>query len=152
MLMLADLLTTEASRPGASDSLRWIADVSPRARRATFADDDLARINGYVGGASDLHGLLPAVLPLSGPVWYETTIAAQHGTELTMAYVADPARGGIDVGVAVYAPAYGRIIGPLGPVRVTSTEMVRPPEMTDEGWREIRSATGIILRALLLGL
>lgn len=43
-------------------------------------------------------------------------------------------------------------LGPLGPVRITPTEIRRPPHYSDESWREVRSATGVLLRALLLRL
>lgn len=46
----------------------------------------------------------------------------------------------------------GTILGPLGPAVVTAVEMLRPPACTDEAWRELRAATGIVLRALLLDL
>jgi hypothetical protein len=149
--MLRDLLIAEASRPGASASLVWLAEIARGVTPRVLTAAHHQRIDAYAGGADDLHTLLPAVLPLAAPVWYETTVTAQHGTEMTFAYVAAPAADGLDVGWACYTPVHQRILGPLGPVRVTATEMTRPPGLSDESWRTLRSATGTVLRALLIG-
>lgn len=84
-------------------------------------------------------------------MWYEASVTAQHGTEMVMGYGASPAPDGIDIDWACYAPAHRRILGPIGPVRVTATGMIRS-DLNDESWREIRSAAGLVLRALLLGI
>lgn len=118
--------------------------------RRILTAEDLARIDSYRGGAVDLHDLLPSVLPLTAPRYYETTVTAQHGTMITMGYYAAPHLDGLAIAFA--ASALGGVMGPIGPVIVTPTEIRRPIAMSDEQWREIRSATGIALRALLLGL
>jgi len=148
---LATLVAGEALQPNASPALRWLADALAEAEMRTLTSADLARIDAYVGGAKELHQLLPAVLPLPRAVWYATSITAQHGTAIDMGYVAVPADGGIDVGYVALSRAHRSLIGPIGPVRVTATSMTRPVAMDDGAWREVRSATGIIIRALLIG-
>jgi hypothetical protein len=96
--------------------------------------------------------MLAAVRPLARPVWFEAALAGKHGTAMIMGYGAVPAADGIAIGWACYAPAHGRIIGPLGPATVNPAGMERPPGTSDESWRELHSAAGIVLRALLLGM
>lgn len=154
MQRLDEVLMGQASRGGAPPALDWMTRVlslTPIADRRTLAADDLTRIDHYQGTATELHELLAAVLPLAHAHWYEAPVTAQHGTAMVMGYLAVPADDGVDVGWCCYAPAHG-IIGPIGPVRVTATGMERPADLSAESWREIRSATGIILRALLLEL
>jgi hypothetical protein len=148
---LADIIIDlGAPGKGAPPGLRWLADWIPDAERLTLIRDDLARIDAYSGPAEELHSLLAAVLPLAKPIWCETTVTAQGGTEMIMGYGAVPAADGVDVGWACYAPAHSRMIGPLGPARVTATEMRRPSDISDESWHELRSAAGLVLRAILL--
>lgn len=152
-MRLADVLTAEAqAQPAPSAPLQWIAAQLHAATHRRLSREDLTRIDHYQGGATDLHELLAAVLPLERARWYEAPVTAQHGTEMVMGYLAAPASDGIDVAWCCHVAEQQRIIGPLGPVHVTSTGMQRPPDMTDASWREIRSATGLILRALLLEL
>ncbi|MCC6775661.1 MAG: hypothetical protein IT537_03335 [Hyphomicrobiales bacterium] len=153
MTTLADILIEEgAPGRGAPAALCWMADWLPDAEQRVLGNADMERLAAYAGEATELHALLPSVLPLARPVWYESTLTAQHGTEMIMGYGAVPAPDGIDVGFACYAPAYQRIIGPLGPARVTRTNIYRASGLSEESWRELRAATGIIIRALLLGL
>lgn len=152
-MTLADIIIDMgAPGRGAPPPLRWLADWLPDAERVTLGSDELARIEAYRGSAVELHEMLAAVLPLARPVWYETTVTAAGGTVMIMGYGGTPMLGAgqaIDIGHAVYAPAYGRMIGPLGPARVTTTAMGRPEGITDESWRELRTAGGIVLRAIL---
>lgn len=160
-LPLADILVAmgEPGR-GASASVRWLADWLPDAEHRQLDRDDIARIDAYVGSDRALHDLLPAVLPLMRPVWFET--AAQHDSEMIMGYGAiqaccAPSMGwrvadGIDIGWACYAPAGGGIIGLLGPAAVTATGMDRPADIADESWQMLRGAAGVVVRALLLRL
>ena len=119
--------------------------------RRVLTPEDLARIDAYHGGATDLHDLLPAVLPLATPRWYETTLTAQHGTVMTLGYLAEPDEAGIRVSLTVAREGTADRLS-YGPVVVTPTEMHRPDGVAPHEWREIRAAAGIIIRALLLGL
>lgn len=69
-------------------------------------------------GGLRAHGLLPAILPIAAPVWYEATVTAERGTRMSLGYGAT--QSGPDVG-------------------------------DDDIGRELRSAAGIVVRALLLG-
>lgn len=150
---LAEILVAAgAPGRGAPAPLRWLADWLPDAEHRILDNADLQRIDAYAGAAADLHALLPTVLPLARPLWYETAITAQHGTAMMMGYGAVPAGNEMDVGFACYAPARQRIIGPLGPARATATGLQRPAGIGEESWRELRTAAGIIIRALLLQL
>lgn len=150
MTAFADILIEQgAPGKGAPPPLRWLADWLPDAERVALSAGDLDRINAYRGAAAQLHELLPAVLPLVRPVWYEADVTAQHGTRITIGYGGVPAPGGIDIGWASYSPEHGRILGPLGPARVTATGMNRPSGLTDFSWRELQVAGGIVLRAIL---
>lgn len=117
-----------------------------------LTSDDLARIDAYAGGGEELHELLAAISPLREPVTYVAHVRAQRGTHTELRYSAAPAPDGIDVTFEGRAPDLGDAarIGPLGPARVTCSGMDRPPDITDEQWRELRAAVGIVLRALLL--
>lgn len=149
-MTLADIIITEgAPGRGASPPTRWLSDWLPDAERATLGPAELARIDAYRGGGIELHEMLAAVLPLARPVWYEAAITASGGTEMIMGYGAVPMAHGIDIGWACYAPAAGRMIGPLGPACVNTTGMSRPADISDESWRELRSAAGVVLRAIL---
>lgn len=145
-------LTAAAQTANAPASVRWMADEIDRADSRLLTPEGLARIDAYAGQASDLHELLPSVLPLKRAVWYETSITAQGGTEILMGYLATPTSEGIEIGFVSLAPALEKLIGPLGPVVVTPTEMRQPPKMGEVEFRELRSAAGIIIRALLLSL
>lgn len=145
--MLATLLLREADRPDAPDSLRAIATWLPRAVRRALSADDLARIDAYAGDGEALHDMLPAVLPLSAPVWLEASITAQRGTRMVLGYGATPAGPGeIDVWFAATDLSASRIVGPLGPMRLDSQACADGP-----GNNELRAAAGIVIRALLLG-
>ncbi len=154
---LADVLI-DLGAPGrkAPAPLQWLAMWLPDADRRHLSKDDLARIDAYAGEATDLHQLLPAILPLKRPVWFETSVTAQHGTAMILGYGAVPAPTGISIGWTCLGPgksgSESRIIGPLGPVEVTPTEMHRPPGLSDFSWDTLRSAAGTIVRALLLNL
>jgi hypothetical protein len=150
-MTLADIIIdTGAPGRGAPAPLRWLADWLPDADRATLDAGDLARIDSYAGSADDLHALLAAVMPLARPVWFEAALTAQHGTQTILGYGGVPMDDRLDIGWACYAPAYGRMIGPLGPARVSASGMERPVGINDESWRELRSAAGVVLRAILL--
>lgn len=127
-----------------------MADEIEQADSRILSVEDLARIDAYVGDGRDLHELLPAVLPLRRSRWYETRVVAQHGTPMLMGYLAVATSDGIEIGFAAATEEPSRVIGPMGPVFVTAAEMQRPASMNDEAWREIRSAAGIVIRALLL--
>lgn len=146
-MTLAERITALAAT---TDAVQWMASVLPSARTRLLSTQDLARIDGYIGPAADLHEMLRAILPLHATVWYETTVTAQHGTVITMGYLAAPADDGLDLGWCAMGPA--RIIGPIGPVRATDRTMIRPDDLTEEAWRESRVAASILIRALLLGL
>lgn len=96
---------------------------------------------------SALHTWLPSVLPLRQAIWYETRVVAR-GRDIQMGYLAVGTPVGLEVGYAARVPAQQRIIGPMGPAIVTRTGMERPSAMRDAEWRELRSAMGIVLRAL----
>lgn len=118
----------------------------------TLTADDLARIDSYVGGASELHELLAAIEPLRETVTFVARIRARGGTHTELRYSAAPAPDGIDVTFEGRAPDLGDSarIGPLGPARVTARGMDRPAGISDEAWRELRAAAGIVIRALLM--
>lgn len=126
-------------------------DLSPDTTRRVLTSEDLARIEGYVGPAGDLHALLPAVLPLLRPCWYEVTVTAQRGTVITLGYLAEPHADGIAISLAASAAGYDWIKR-LDPVVVTASGMHQPVGMPQEDWREIRAAAGIVLRAILMRL
>jgi hypothetical protein len=74
------------------------------------------------------------------------------GEEITMGFGAVPMDDGIDIGWVGYVPSLGAIIGPFGPVLVTTTGMDRPPGLDDdEDWLQLRSAAAFIIRVLLIG-
>lgn len=136
--------------PGA-ETLRWMAATIETARCRTLTAADHARIDGYVGGAGALHELLGALLPLDVARWYESPVTAHGGTPMTIGHLAVPVDAeAIDVGWCCAGPAL--IVGPIGPIRVTTQEMVRPQGLTDLAWDEARRATSVLLRALLLGI
>lgn len=148
---LADALLAAAWRLlPPSLALTWMATYLPDAERRLLSPDDLARMDAYRGGAGDLHDLLPAVTPFDRARWWETALVAQHGTPMTLGYLAVPAPQGIAVGWAACGP--GTLLGPVGPSIVTATQMSRPNDCPDAHWRELRAAVGIVLRALLLDL
>lgn len=130
-----------------ADRLTLTADTTRRVLTA----EDLARIDAYHGGSRDLHELLPAVLPLAHPHWYETTVTARLGTVMTLGYLAEPDEAGIRVSLAV-ARAGDSMLLRYGPVLVTPTGMHWPGDADAHKWRELRAAAGIIIRALLFGL
>lgn len=116
--------------------------------RQILTAEDLARIDRYAGTATDLHELLPAVLPLRRARYFEAAVVARHGTPMTLSYLAEPHPDGIAVSFA--AASGDRAIAGLGPTIVTATDMTRPEGCSDAAWRELRSAAGITLRALYL--
>lgn len=124
------------------------------ARRVSLTAADLARIDSY--GSADgatLQAQLPLVLPLEAPVWYETEVTASGGSQMLMGYGATPAGPGeIAVWFAAHARGADRIVGPLGPLRLDGRTIDTAADVTDPGIRELRSAAGIVIRALLLGL
>lgn len=123
-------------------------DLPPDTVRRVLTAEDLARIDSYAGGARELHELLPAVLPLPVAHWYESTVTAQHGTVMTLGYLAEPHAEGILVSFA--CESGHRLIGPVGPALVRATGMDRPAGVSDDMWRELRVTAGLIIRALLL--
>lgn len=127
-----------------------MVDALATAEHRALTAADHRRCESYVGTAKDLHDLVAAIPPLSRPRWWAAALVAQHGTPMTLGYLALPHPNGLGVGFACLAP--DRIIGPLGPAVVTTTHMQRPDACTDESWRELRAAAGIVLRALLLDL
>lgn len=149
MITLAHVLLGDTSH--ATAAIRaWL----PGARRVELSADDLARIDSY--GSRDgatLHAELPLVLPLAAPVWYETEVVAQHGTRMRLGYGATPAGPGeIGVWFAARADGAAHLVGPLGPMRLDSTAIDNTLDLAGPGARELRSAAGIVIRALLLGL
>ena len=137
--MLADLLLSTPS------CVRY-AQCLPQATRRTLNAADLARIDAYTGDGQALHEMLPAVLPLAAPVWYEAQITAQRGTRMVLGYGATPAAPGeIDVWFA--AGTAGRVALALGPMRMDSQSVAGG----EEDDRELRAACGIVVRALLMG-
>ena len=149
--MLADMLARAGHHPQAPPHVRALAAWLPRAVRRTLTADDLRRIDAYAGGAEDLHALLPAVLPLAAPVWYETQVTAQHGTRMAMGYGATPAGPGeLDVWCAAGAVGSGRVLVPHGPLRLDRVGIDPRADIDAAGVRELRAAAGIVLRALML--
>lgn len=147
-MLLADVVVSvPAQHPGHA----WMHEHLPGALRYRLSSEDLARIDAFRGEPLDLHELLPALLPRDCASWYETRLVAQRGTEMFLGYFAVPRTDAIDIGFVSYAPAHGRMIGPLGPARVTASEMVPPEGCSSEAWRELRAAAGIVLRAMMLG-
>lgn len=146
---LADMLLSDAS-PQTAAIRAWL----PRATRHTLTAADLARIDSY--GSQDgatLHAQLPLVLPLDRPVWYEAEVVAQHGTTMLLGHGATPAGPGeLAVWMAAHARGSGRILGPLGPLRLDAREIDPSVDIADASIRELRAAAGIVIRALLLGL
>jgi hypothetical protein len=152
-MRLSDILIDMgAPGNGASASLRWLADWLPDAECRQLSKEDIARIDAYAGGAGELHELLTTVLPLARPMWFES-MAITHGIETIAGYGAVPMGDDrIEIGWTCYAPAHDRIVGPFGPAAVTTRGMERPADIADESWQELRSAAGVIIRALLLKL
>lgn len=127
-----------------------LTDWLPRASRYVLGDADLQRMDAYIGDGHALHEMLPAVLPLPGPVWYEATVTAQGGTTMTLGYGATPAGPGqIDVWWACIGP--GRLVGPLGPLRMDSQSVALDLPEGEPG-RILRVAASIVVRALLMRL
>ena len=151
MSLATILIDQGAPGRGAPEALRWMADWLPDADRRTLTTGDLARIDAYAGAARDLHDLLPALLPLARPVWYEAEVTAAGGTRMIMGYGAVPAADKLDIGWACWSPASRRILGPLGPVRLTTAGLDQPAGMSDASMREMQTAAGIVVRALLMG-
>lgn len=130
-------------------ALTALRRILPLADRRRLSAEDLRRIDAYHGGAIDLHALLPAVLPLLRPRWWECEITAQHGTAMQLGYLATPAEDGIGVTFVGHAAAFDRLLGPIAAV-ITATGMSWPTDTPDAAVRELRAAAGIVLRALLL--
>lgn len=151
-MTVADMLVSMGA-PGrtAPPAVRWLAGWLPKAEHRLLDRDDLVRID-----ACELergpHDFMASVLPLAGPVWFEATIVAESGTLVTAGYGAVPASDGLDIGWTCYAPAHRRMIGPLGPARVTANGMQRPDDVNDEVWYELTQAAGVVMRALFLDL
>jgi hypothetical protein len=68
---------------------------------------------------------------------------------MVISYGASPSR---DIGWAYYAPAMAASSAPLGPATVTPSGKERHEGLGEASWCELRSATGIIIRALVLKL
>lgn len=153
MTLAEILIDLGAPGKGAPAPLRWLSDWLPDADRVMLDRADMARLEAYRGSGEDLHALLSSVLPLVRPVWWEATVTAAGGTEITMGYGAVPVGDdAMDVGWASYAPEYGRVLGPLGPARVSAAGIAHPAGMSDESWRALDGAAAIVMRALLLGM
>ena len=152
MMPLAALLAAAARQPDAPPHVKALAAWLPRATQRELTADDLRRIDAYVGGGHELHALLPAVLPLAAPVWYESRLTAQHGTPMVMGYGATPAAPGeLDIWFAGGAVGSDRVLVPRGPLRLDSVSIDPRAAADDPGVRELRAAAGIVLRALMLG-
>lgn len=147
-MTLASLLLEHA--PSDAPIRSWLH----AARRVTLTAADLARIDSY--GSSDgatLHAELALVLPLDAPVWYEAEVTAAGGSQMLLGYGATPAGPGeIAVWFAAHARGADRIVGPLGPLRLDSRSIDTTADAYSANVRELRSAAGIVIRALLLGL
>ena len=148
----AATLYTVAQRSDATPAAKWLAALLPQANRVSLSPDDLARIDAWHGSARDLQDMVPALPRLSRAIFYEADIAAKGGTRMIMGYgAAQPATGhGIDVGWACWMPDEQRIIGPLGPAGVAANGVTLPGGLSPESERELRSACGIVVRALLM--
>jgi hypothetical protein len=124
------------------------------ARRYALTAADLARIDLY--GSTDgatLHAQLPLVLPLEAPIWYEVQVVAAGGTAMVLGYGATPGGPGeIGIWFAATAISTGRVVGPLGPLRLDATAIDSVADIDAPSVRELRAAAGIVIRALLLGL
>jgi hypothetical protein len=88
---------------GASASLRWLADWLPGADRRMLDENDLARINAYAGDANELQELLGTMAPLTGPVWFEAEVIAEHGTEMVLGCGAGAIVGGLWLGHSAHS-------------------------------------------------
>jgi hypothetical protein len=149
---VADMLVSMgAPDRTAPPAVRWLAGWLPNAEHRLLDREDLERIDAY-DTTRDPHDLLASVLPLTRPVWFEATLVPDSGTLVTAGYGAVPASEGLDIGWTCYAPAYRRMIGPLGPAHVATIGMQRPDGVSDEVWYELTQAAGVVMRALLLGL
>lgn len=113
---------------------------------------DLARIDAYRGGAGELHELLAALPPLAARREWAADIVAARGTRMRLVYVAEPHPDGIVVSWAASAAGSDRVVVCTRPALVTARGMDRPDTITDAEWRETRTAAGIVIRALLLGI
>ena len=136
----------------ATPAAKWLAALLPQASRVTLWPKDLARIDAWHGSARDLQDMMPALPRLSRAIFYEADIVAKGGTRMMMGYGAvQRATGhGIDVGWACWMPDEQRIIGPLGPAGVAANGVTMPGGLSPESERELRSACGIVVRALLM--
>jgi len=152
---LADIVRLTATRQGAPEPLQRLARVLADARLVRLTTDELRRINSDAGDGQELHELLPGVLPLPRATWYEAAITAPDGTNTILGYLAEPDQAGIQISYLGYSRDREEIIGPIGPALATELTLRMPPAFatsaTDHGWgHQLRTATGIVLRALLL--
>jgi hypothetical protein len=126
-------------------ALRWFAGWLPDADKYVVSERALARIAAW-HATDEPRELLAGLPPLQKPVWYETASPVRG---LVRGYGALPAAdGGIDVGCASFSAVLNGMNPPLGPARVTAAGLQRPDHMGDKSWRELRSAAGVVLRAL----
>lgn len=152
MLPLADMIGRVGAQPQAAAHVRALAAWLPRAVQRSLSAADLRRIDAYAGDGAELHALLPSVLPLAAPVWYEARVTAQHGTDMTMGYGATPAGPGqIDVWFAASAIGSDCVLVPVGPLRLDAVGIDPGADTDAPGVRELRAAAGIVLRAIMLG-
>lgn len=151
-MKLAKRVIAEASTRDEHSEATAFAVWLSSARLMTLSADDLARIDGYAGTGTALHEMLPAVLPLARPVWYEAQVVAQRGTPMRLGYGATQAGPGeIDVWFAAGCDPMTRIVV-LGPLRIDSQCIDPAADASDPSVRELRVAAGIVLRAMLMGL
>lgn len=151
-MSVADMLVSMGA-PGrnAVPAVQWLAGWLPSAEQRLLDRDDLERIDAYDPALAP-HELLASVPPRARPVWFEATVIVESGTLVTAGYGAVPASDGLDIGWTSYAPAFRRMIGPLGPARVAATGMQRRDDVNDDVWYELTQAAGVVMRALLLRL
>lgn len=155
MPKLARLLVDQAALQPEQSNLSAIAQWLPLAKKHLLSGEDVRRIESYVGDGKSLHDLLPAVMPLSAPMWYEIEITAQKGTPMILGYGAAPAgQGGIDVWfAATTAHPQERIAGPLGPMYMDCDGVrLKTPSNDEVDKTLLAAAGGTVVRALMLGI
>jgi hypothetical protein len=152
MTKLARLLIEQASLQPEQHSLQAIAQWLPHANKHLLSAEGVSRIDSHVGDGKTLHELLPTVLPLTAPVWYEIEVTAQKGTAMILGYGATPAgQDGIEVWfAATTANTQERIIGPIGPIYMDSRQLNTSANAAVD--QTMQSAAGTIARALMLGI
>jgi hypothetical protein len=123
-----------------------------QARRVTLDAAALARIDAYTGQGRDLHDMVPAIIPLAGPVWFEAAVTAERGTRMQLGYLAEP-DGDAAIAVTSYVGASGanRVVGPLRAV-ATAKGLTIDPALSAEMAHEASVGAGVAIRALLMGI